>query len=148
MAERLEHLDAPAPGVIPEWFAGLLAERQFAVVIPDVIPDGQRDHTLTSMAGTMRRRGFGYEAILSALGIENQARCRPPLEDHDLRRIANSSQSWTPEATESSWLPKDVMAWLAGDRAPLEPSYLIRSDGQPLVYRGRIHSFVGEPEVG
>src|SRR5258708_1046009 len=96
MAERLEHLDLPSPGPIPEWFADLLAEHEFAAVIPDIIPEGQRDHTLTSMAGTMRDRGFGREAILQALRIENHDRVRPPMEDRDLRRIADSARNWKP----------------------------------------------------
>jgi len=48
----------------------------------------------------MRQRGIGKEAILAALRIENQERCRPPLEDFDLRRIANSAMSWTPGPDE------------------------------------------------
>jgi primase-like protein/AAA domain-containing protein len=135
-------------GEMPERLVELLAERDFAPVLPDVIPEGERDNTMTSIAGTMRRRGMSLAGILGGLRGENQARCRPPLDDSDLRRIANSAMSWQPAATESSWLPKDIKAWLAGDRSPLEPSYLARSDGQAIVYRGRTHSFIGEPETG
>lgn len=76
--------------------ADALAEREFAAALPDIIPEGQRDHTMTSLAGSMRQRGATAEGILSLLRVENQARCRPPLEDFDLRRIANSARAWTP----------------------------------------------------
>ena len=87
-------------GEIPEWLAPLLAEREFAPVLPDVIPEGQRDHTMTSIAGTMRARGVGHEAILSALRIENRDRCQPPLDDSDLRRIAASVGTYKPGPPE------------------------------------------------
>jgi len=54
-----------------------------------IIPRGHRDDTLTSMAGTMRRRGMTEDAILAALQVENK-RCEEPLADVDLNRIARS----------------------------------------------------------
>lgn len=61
-----------------------------------IIPVGKRDDTLASLAGTMRRRGMGAEAILAALRIENAERCQPPLPESDLRRIANSVATYEP----------------------------------------------------
>lgn len=52
------------------------------------IPTGQRNTALTSLAGTMRRRGFGEEAMYAALLVENRQRCDPPLPDDEVRRIA------------------------------------------------------------
>ncbi len=61
-----------------------------AAPIGPTIPDGQRDVTLTSLAGSMRRRGASSESILAALRVEN-AKCVPhPKPDADLRRIARS----------------------------------------------------------
>ena len=54
------------------------------------IPEGQRDSTLTSLAGTMRRRGMGEAAIRAALLAENAARCDPPLPEAEVRGIAAS----------------------------------------------------------
>lgn len=62
----------------------------------DPIPDGARDNTLTSLGGTMRRRGMTYEAILAALYEENQRRCVPPLPDMDVMRIAKSVARYEP----------------------------------------------------
>ncbi len=45
---------------------------------------------MTSLAGTMRRRGTSPESILAALRVENERICRPPLSEHDLRTISKS----------------------------------------------------------
>lgn len=45
--------------------------------IPEKIYEGERNNLLTSIAGTMRRRGMSGEAILSALLKENELRCSP-----------------------------------------------------------------------
>lgn len=59
-------------------------------MLGDVLPEGGRDVALTSLAGSMRRRGASEEAILAALREENQRKCRPPLGDRDLQKIARS----------------------------------------------------------
>lgn len=60
------------------------------------IPQGMRDDVLTSLAGTMRRRGFGEGAILAALREENATKCSPPLPDGDVVRIARSVSRYAP----------------------------------------------------
>jgi hypothetical protein len=60
-----------------------------SATVENAIPKGQRDNTLTSLAGTMRRRGMSEAAILAALREEN-ARCEEPLPDKDLVRISRS----------------------------------------------------------
>lgn len=55
-----------------------------------IIPEGRRDSTLTSLAGTMRRRGMSPEAIESALLADNELRCRPPLAESQVKKIARS----------------------------------------------------------
>ncbi len=61
----------------------------------EVIPQGQRDQTLTRMAGALRRQGASAEELLAALSVINQ-RCDPPLPDADLRRIAHSVSRYPP----------------------------------------------------
>jgi putative DNA primase/helicase len=60
------------------------------------IPEGKRDNALASLAGTMRHKGMGYEAIHAALQKKNQARCVPPLPDKDVERIARSVSRYEP----------------------------------------------------
>ena len=64
--------------------------KKVASPLPDLIGEGERDTTLTSLAGTMRRRNASEEGILAALREENAARVRPPLSDAQLRKIASS----------------------------------------------------------
>lgn len=61
------------------------------------IPEGQRNSTLTSMAGTMRRRGMAEESIEAALQVENEAACDPPLDAAEVQTIAHSISSYEPE---------------------------------------------------
>lgn len=58
--------------------------------LPDMMGEGERDTLLTSLAGSMRRRGASEEAILAALREENATRCNPPLDDKQLKKIARS----------------------------------------------------------
>ena len=58
--------------------------------IPDVIPEGKRDRTLASIAGTMRAKGMTADEIEIALAAINRNRCRPPLDDKSVARIARS----------------------------------------------------------
>lgn len=51
---------------------------------------GTRNAALTSLAGTMRRRGMGRESILAALLAENAARCDPPMAEAEVAGIAES----------------------------------------------------------
>jgi hypothetical protein len=60
------------------------------------IPGGQRNRMLTSLAGTMRRRGMGEAEILAALEVTNRLRCKPPLKDEEVRRIVRSVASYEP----------------------------------------------------
>src|SRR4030042_1007732 len=51
------------------------------------IPEGQRNSTLTSLAGTMRRRGMTQEVIEAALLEVNRQQCSPPLSDSEVTKI-------------------------------------------------------------
>jgi putative DNA primase/helicase len=58
--------------------------------VADHIPEGKRNETLTSLAGSMRRRGMAAAEILAALLVVNRERCDPPLPDAEVERIADS----------------------------------------------------------
>ena len=88
------------PAAWPEW-ATASAKKQShspAKAIGDVIPQGERDTVLTSLAGTMRRRGMSEAAIFAALNEENRELCSPPLPEADIRRIAGSIARYSPAA--------------------------------------------------
>ncbi len=60
------------------------------------IAEGRRNDTLTSLAGTMRRRGMSGESVLQALRVENKKRCKPPLPDSEVQTIAASVAQYDP----------------------------------------------------
>jgi putative DNA primase/helicase len=65
--------------------------------IADEIPSGNRNGALTSLAGTMRRRGMGEEEIFGALEVTNRLRCRPPLAVEEVRKICASVARYEPD---------------------------------------------------
>lgn len=65
--------------------------------LPATIPKGERNSWMASIAGTMRRKGFCAEAIYAAIAIENERRCDPPMDDREVRKIADSIERYAPE---------------------------------------------------
>lgn len=94
-----------ALAVAPVW----MKERKQALAtpIPDVIPEGKRDATLVSLAGSMRRRGASENSILLAITSENNVRCKPPLPDEQLQKIAKSVGRYEPEAIPVAPAPEE-----------------------------------------
>lgn len=81
------------------------------------IPAGRRNVTLTSLAGTMRRRGMSEAAILAALLVENAARCHPPLPEPEVRRLVRSAARYPPEEAVAP-APGAVRVWDLPEPAP------------------------------
>ena len=77
-----------------------------AGAVGEVISDGNRSGTLTSLAGTMRRRGMGEAEIFAALEVTNRLRCKPPLPVEDVRRISGSVARYEP--ANAPWWVKVV----------------------------------------
>jgi len=99
------------------------------------IPEGRRDATLTSLAGTMRRRGLSEDAIYAALAAENKASCKPPLPDGQVRKIANSVGRYEPSRpvqTQEEDSRAEPPALEGFDLAPLDWPALLR-DGVPEI---------------
>lgn len=64
--------------------------------VGDKIRGGERNNTLASLAGTMRRRGMDVAEIEAALQVTNRQRCEPPLEDREVHQIAVSISRYKP----------------------------------------------------
>jgi hypothetical protein len=94
--------------------------------IGERIPDGKRNGTLASLAGSMRRRGMDVEAIVAALLVSNAQRCDPPLPDDEVRAIAASVARYAPATPAASSGPDSAPTLTAdpesaadlGDAAP------------------------------
>jgi bifunctional DNA primase/polymerase-like protein/uncharacterized protein DUF3987/primase-like protein len=88
------------PAALPDWFLKMICGRPGPKPAPSngtrKICEGQRNVELTSLAGTMRKRGMAPEAIEAALLAENQTRCDPPLAEREVRRIAASVGRYQP----------------------------------------------------
>jgi Bifunctional DNA primase/polymerase, N-terminal/Primase C terminal 1 (PriCT-1) len=85
----------------PEWLLRLLREAQRSYAngsraIGETIPEGQRNNTLMSLAGTMRRRGMGFDEIEAALLVTNSKRCDPPLAEDEVITIVASVCRYQP----------------------------------------------------
>ncbi len=101
----------------PELFAAAQAGNGApAPELPERIPEGQRNGWLTSLAGTMRRRGACEEAILAALLVENR-RCMPPLEGDEVQTIARSVARYAPAVRPAHPADKSPGSLMARYRA-------------------------------
>jgi hypothetical protein len=130
---------------LPQWIIdGIQGDKPVSQEPTDslgVIDEGQRNDTLTRIAGAMRRRGCSSQAIYAALSVVNVERCKPPLADDEVNKIANSMSRYGPaSADDGSKLiltPLDAITpeklqWLWPDRIPL----------------GKITLLVGSPGLG
>ncbi|MDI7278040.1 MAG: bifunctional DNA primase/polymerase, partial [Anaerolineae bacterium] len=92
----------PAPDWLLELIAGPRPRPQGGGPLPDTIPEGHRNTALTSLAGSMRRRGASEDAIYAALQAENLARCDPPLGHEEVRTIARSVARYEPATFQTT----------------------------------------------
>jgi len=83
----------------PKLEADRTTGRENKIAFGKVLAEGVRNATMTSLAGTMQRRGMSEEAILAALRAENSSRCKPPLDDLELRAIAESVAKYPPKVS-------------------------------------------------
>ena len=87
------------PKPLPDVLARLLANDQRPRETPPgdgKIPKGRRNTALTSIAGSLLRRGLSAETIEAALQVINRQQCAPPLPDDEVRRIAQSIGRYAP----------------------------------------------------
>jgi len=75
------------------------AERSLPGHEQKILP-GSRNSMLTSLAGTMRRRGMGETAIVAALLETNATTCEPSLKEDEVRGIAASVARYAPGVKE------------------------------------------------
>jgi len=60
------------------------------------IPKGKRNDTLCRIGGSLRHKGHEEQAIFTALLEVNNNRCKPPLPDDEVERIAHSLTKYEP----------------------------------------------------
>jgi len=84
----------------PNWLVSALVGKKKTPderTIENTIPSGQRNGTLTRMAGIMRRCGMSQQEIVASIRVANIQRCDPPLPDQEVRKIAWSVSRYEPD---------------------------------------------------
>lgn len=109
----------------------------------DVIPQGKRNATLASLAGTMRRRGMQEQAILAALLETNARQCDPALPESEVRAIASSIGGYQP-ATPKERKPRAPSVDLLSDIAPEAVTWVWPG----RIPGGKVSLLIGDPGLG
>ncbi|MGI8926878.1 MAG: bifunctional DNA primase/polymerase, partial [Tepidiformaceae bacterium] len=134
----------------PEALVTLLTgdKKRGAAPVGDVIPQGERDGTLASLAGTMRSRGMSASEIEAALLVANSERCVPPLSDDEVRKVARSVGRYEPGAPAATRSKADIAPTVRvvclADVEPEPVTWL----WEPYVPRGKLTIEEGDPGVG
>lgn len=122
----------------PAWLMTVLRpEAQLANRQPRARGDGQkisagsRNSTLTSLAGSMRHKGFSQGALEAALLVENQNRCDPPLDDNEVRNIAQSVARYDPGSLPGGTGYQIILGYFREEYLPV-----FRRG--PILYSGRL----------
>ena len=68
----------------------VLAPREWRDLVRDGVDEGQRNETITRLAGYLLRRRVDPVVALEMLTVWNMARCRPPLETAEITNIVDS----------------------------------------------------------
>jgi putative DNA primase/helicase len=85
---------------VPPELAALLSPKRagskrggsFTLAATGPIEQGYRNSTLFRLACSLRGlAGFGYDELQTTLTLANELRCRPPLEEDEVERIARSA---------------------------------------------------------
>ena len=94
--ESAGHPEDVPLAALPIWLCAKLTQRlkpgsQPSAALPSkTIREGQRNRTLASLAGAMRRHGADEATILHSLRSHNRQHCAPPLPEQEVNRIAGS----------------------------------------------------------
>lgn len=76
---------------LPDWLCEQMMEKpKAALIVPEQIPQGQRNDVLFRMGCSMHAKGCSEMSITAALCAENQERCIPPLPEREVRDIARN----------------------------------------------------------
>lgn len=112
------------------------------------IHEGQRNSTLTSHAGLLRRRGWSQADIARELHVVNATQCKPPLETGEVDQIASSIARY-PAGQSSGWHPPPPA--LTVRRMTFDEVMATTDDGREaliegVMRRGDIVNLIGVPK--
>ena len=113
--------------------------------------DGGLDHraterTLRSARDAAERQGPAEDAPGDDVAPWEQS--DDPFAPHYRPPLTVAGDAAPVDADPSTWQPVDLAPFLDGQRQPVEPDLMPRTDGVCLLYPGAVHSFHGESESG
>jgi len=133
-------------GEVPEVFQNQKGNRDTKNLVNSdgSLSVGERNGTLTSLAGSMRNAGFGTDAIKVALLAHNEEFCVPPLEEEEIRKIAKQAKGWKRgknQAKDKVWIPEIT------NLGTVEPEF-VEWRWKGRLPKGKIVIIQGDPEQG
>jgi hypothetical protein len=148
---------------LPEWIDAMAtdsserAQRSSGGEAVEIIPQGQRNNRLTSIAGSLRRQAVQEESILEALRLVNARQCQPPLEDTEVRKIAHSIAGYAPQpdppqlrvdGSVSAEAQADAPLYISAYELANAPREVERVLAEHFVWRNRTHWLYSSPGAG
>lgn len=103
---------------LPDNIAGIGRERPKPETADGnaILPKGQRNSLMTSLAGSLRRMGASEDAILATLRATNKVLTNDPLPERELKTIASSVSRYPakelPQTIPFSDIPEELLEWL------------------------------------
>jgi hypothetical protein len=149
----LELLDRPRPDAITEGKEG------HPLKVPERIPVGRRNSTLTSLGGALRRDGYTPDEIEALLLEARRLRCDDvdhsdhPFPEEEAHRIARGLDRYEPEHSirpidPDNWLSdackRSLAEIMAGEKPAQRPAIL----GDGLLPERSAGSLFGPPNLG
>ena len=103
---------------LPQWLAEAASNRNKVPIPPAGAPiaEGGRNEILFRLGCRLRRNGIGFDAIFSALCAENAARCVPPIDEDEVRKIAEHASKY------DAAMPYDATMQHAPHAEPISPA--------------------------
>ena len=114
----------------------------------EVIPEGRRDSTLTSIAGTMRRRGIDFGEMLPALLEINKRRCKPPLPDSQVEKITKSVCKYRPQDKLIASVPEEGQDFIPIVQLSTVKPEKVEFLWKPYFPLGKLTLIDGDPGLG
>jgi hypothetical protein len=148
---------------VPPWLLARLeaVERQVSLAPAgegNAIPEGQRNHALARLGGAMRRQGMTQAEILAALSVTNATRCRPPLPEREVERVATSVARYEPDQISTALAEGHWEQMQQGAEPALRPRSLRELIQQypqlrdPVIHgllrQGETMNLISAPKVG
>lgn len=134
----------------------IYTKREASTGSEEPVPEGSRNAFLASLAGRLRRGGAALPVILAALNQANQDQCKPPLQDEEVQRTAESIARYAPEDVN---IGKIVATYYKnedktqGRKVQITQASTVTSEKvtwlwYPWIPKKRITIFEGDPSVG